>query len=170
MNVIALSSRTSTCPLCRADVVRVLGLECSTCGAISHPDCVRELGACHETEQELPAEAEGAEEAPSEPWNIGQWAGLLVCGGVFLATMIQWVARGSSGESAVMTLIWGLIGPFALFRGWSGLCTGVVDTIAKRSNAKYSWSKEPLVFLLNVLAWLGGGVMITNTALAPLFS
>lgn len=42
-------SAHSTCPLCRANVVRVRGVECATCGAVAHRACVQELGGCHGT-------------------------------------------------------------------------------------------------------------------------
>jgi len=193
MRITARRAPTSTCPLCRAEVARRLGIRCSTCGAVAHRECVRELGGCHGTQvqgdpviefglSDTPEDRRRArarreqfrraqETPPPHETDGGEVTTVLLClWGVSLvvAAIFSGFASGLGGVG--ITAFMGLLGPIGFYQAWSGLRTGVVETTAKDSQAEYSWEDQPLSFVFHVTLWAIWGFAFTALAFLPMLA
>ena len=192
MIIVARRARTSTCPLCRADVARSEGETCAVCSAVVHAECVRELGGCHEHGTEVGTRLTRVEpiprtwvarrnraalrrnstgesarpQPPESEWELtGAMKAALV--GLLVAMICSGVKAGFL--AAIGTGLFGFIGCFNFSQVWSGLRTGVVETSASDSNEQHSWESSPLSFLYHLGAWALMGLAFTGLALGPFF-
>jgi len=179
MHVVARPTRFSTCPLCRAEVTRATAVDCLVCGASCHPDCVLEIGSCHEPElqglvlvdterdpAQLAALNLGLASSPGEPpLTQGQraarwvWA---IC--LALATL---GAGQRSPAFALTTGLMGLLGPSGFWQIWRGLSTGRIKTTLSNSKAHHCRQDEPCAFFFHATAWALIGLGCTTIALLP---
>ena len=164
----------------------MLGLDCSTCGATSHPDCVREFGGCHEAElQDLPEDLSPAArrrraDAAHRDLELARLDGeagpplrraekrVLGLGAVgLLAATI--CAGLNSPALALTTLMMGLLGSFTFWQVWRGFSTGLVRTTFNNSSAQYSRQDQPAAFMFHAITWTGLGMVCAVVAAIPFF-